>query len=117
MNARHALATILTAAALGLTACTGAPSNDSPATSTVTETADTTTAPDPAPAPASDDTTQAIVDYSWAQQTEDDKDAMCFGLALYGTSWGAKQMRIGAGDESVDWDRAAVLVQQKCAQR
>lgn len=116
MNARHALAAILAAVVLALTACTSTPDSiDNPATTTVIETADTTTAP--APAPASDDTTQAIVDLSWAQQTEDDKDAMCFGLALYGTSWGAEQMRIGAGDESVDWDQAAQLVQQKCAQR
>lgn len=112
MKIRHALAAICAAAVLALTACTSAGSSDSsdnPATTNVIETTD--------PAPAPDDMTQTIVDLSWAQQTEDDKDAMCFGLALYGTDWGAEQMRIGAGDESVDWDRAAQLVEVKCAQR
>jgi ABC-type Fe3+-hydroxamate transport system substrate-binding protein len=112
MKIRHALAVICAAAALALTACTSAPdSSDNPATTTVTE---TETA---APAPTDDDMTQTVVDLSWAQQTEADKDAMCFGLALYGTDWGAEQMRIGAGNESVDWDRAAVLVEAKCALR
>lgn len=109
MNARHTLAVVLAAAVLALTACTSSTPNTDP-----------TPTPKPAavdaPTPA-EDMTQAIVDLSWAQQTEADKDAMCFGLALYGTSWGAEQMRIGAGDESVDWNRAAVLVQAKCAQR
>ena len=113
MNTRHALAAILAAAVLALTACTSTPdtSVDNPATTTITE----TTPADPAP--DSEDMTQTVVDLSWDQQTEADKDAMCFGLALYGTDWGAEQMRIGAGNESVDWDRAAVLVEQKCAQR
>ena len=64
-----------------------------------------------------DDMTQNIVDLSWDQQTEADKNAMCFGLALYGTSWGAEQMRIGAGNDSVNWDRAAQMVEAKCEQR
>jgi hypothetical protein len=61
--------------------------------------------------------TQTVVDLSWAQQTEADKNAMCGGIAMFGTAWAAEQMRIGAGNESVDWDRAAVLVEAKCAQR
>jgi hypothetical protein len=109
MKIRHALAAICAAAVLALTACTSAGSSDSsdnPATTTVIETT-----------PAADDMTQTVVDLSWDQQTEADKDAMCFGLALYGTDWGAEQMRIGAGDDSVDWDQAAQLVEAKCAQR
>ncbi|MFK0018219.1 hypothetical protein [Streptomyces sp. NPDC090798] len=110
MKIRHALAAICAAAVLALTACTSAGSSDNPATTTVIETTD--------PAPTADDTTQNLVDLSWDQQTEADKNAMCFGLALYGTSWGADQMRAGAGgDDSLDWDRAAVLVEAKCAQR
>jgi hypothetical protein len=110
MNARHALAAILTGAVLALTACTSTPNSvDNPATTTVTETADA--------APAADDMTQTIVDLSWDQQTEADKNAMCGGIAMFGTRWAAEQMRIGAGNESVDWDRAAVLVEAKCAQR
>jgi len=113
MKIRHALAAICAAAVFALTACTSAGSSDSsdnPATTTVIETTD--------PAPTADDMTQTVVDLSWAQQTEADKNAMCNGLALVGTKWGADQMRAGAGgDDSLDWDRAAVLVEAKCAQR
>jgi type IV pilus biogenesis protein CpaD/CtpE len=111
MNARHALAAILAAAVLGLTACTSSTPNTEPTPAAKPAAIET-----PAPTPT-EDMTQAIVDLSWAQQTEADKNAMCDGLALFGTEWGADQMRAGAGNESVDWDRAAVLVQQKCAQR
>jgi hypothetical protein len=110
MNTRHALAAICAAAVLALTACTSTTPNTDPTPAPKPAAIDTTTS-------SSDDMTQAIVDLSWAQQTESDKDAMCFGLALYGTDWGAKQMRIGAGNESVDWDKAAQLVDAKCAQR
>src|SRR5690349_20455658 len=113
MNARLALTVILAAAALALTACTSAgptDSADNPATTTVIETTNAT--------PTDDDMTQTVVDLSWEQQTEADKNAMCGGLALFGTKWGADQMRAGAGgDDSLDWDRAAVLVEAKCAQR
>jgi len=116
MNARHALAAILAAAALALTACTSAgPSDngdtsDNPATTTVIETT-------PA-APAADDMTQTIVDLSWAQQTKADKDAMCMGIAAFGNDWAAEQMQAGAGDNTgIDWDKAAQLVEVKCAQR
>jgi uncharacterized protein involved in copper resistance len=111
MNTRHALAAIVAAAAFALTACTSTPdtSGDNPATTTVIETTDAT--------PTSDDMTQTVVDLSWDQQTEADKNAMCGGIAMFGADWAAEQMRIGAGNESVDWDRAAVLVEAKCAQR
>jgi hypothetical protein len=115
MNARHALAAICAAAVLALTACTSAGSSDSgdssdnPATTTVIETT-------PA-APTDDDMTQLVVDMSWDQQTEADKNAMCGGIAMFGADWAAEQMRVGAGNESVDWDRAAELVEVKCAQR
>lgn len=90
----------------------------------------TTSAPSPAPAaPPSivddvtpepgdtEDQTALIVDIAWAGTSESDRGAMCDGIALFGTRWAAGQMRDGAGDESVDWDQAAVLVQQKCEQR
>lgn len=99
-------------AALALTACTNSE------TPTVTRTADTATAvSDPEPALTPDDMTQLVVDLSWAQQSEDDRDAMCLGITLYGTNWAADQMHAGAGDNSVDWERAAQLVEQKCAAR
>jgi hypothetical protein len=114
MRLRPTLTTVLAAAALALTACS---STDTPApTHTVTveaPTPDTT----PAPTPASDDMTQLVVDISWGQQSEDDKDAMCLGIGVYGSEWAAEQMQAGAGDDSVDWNRAAELVEQKCAER
>jgi ABC-type Fe3+-hydroxamate transport system substrate-binding protein len=113
MKICHALAAICAAAVLALTACTSAGSSDSsdaPAATTVIETTD--------PAPAADDMTQTIVDLSWDQQTEADKDAMCTGIAAFGNDWAAEQMQAGAGDNTgIDWDQAAQLVEAKCAQR
>ncbi|MFE3031551.1 hypothetical protein ACFXKY_07870 [Streptomyces canus] len=110
MNTR--LATALTLAALALTACTTTHTPAPDATITVTS------QPDPVEQPTlTDDMTQLVVDLSWEQQTEDDKDAMCQGITLYGPDWAAEQMQAGAGDSSVDWDRAAELVEQKCADR
>ena len=108
MRLRHILPT-LAVLAFALTACT-APAAPAAEDTVTTVTTETTPAID-------DDMTQLIVDLSWTQQTEDDRDAMRLGLAVYGTDWGAEQMRLGAGDESVDWDRAAELVEQKCAER
>ena len=96
----------LAAAAFALTACTA------PETPAV----DHTVTPQATPA-LDEDMPHLVVELSWAQQTEDDRDAMCLGISLYGTDWAADQMRSGAGDESVDWDRAAELVEQKCAER
>ncbi|MFB7440227.1 hypothetical protein ACFC01_18020 [Streptomyces mirabilis] len=114
MSTRHALAAILATAAFALTACTSTPdtSGDSPATTTITETTPATPAPDP------EDMTQTVVDLSWNQQTEADKNAMCDGIAMFGPDWAAQQMQLGAGPETgIDWDRAAQLVEKKCAQR
>jgi hypothetical protein len=62
--------------------------------------------------------TQTVVDLSWDQQTEADKNAMCGGIAMFGADWAAEQMQLGAGaDTGIDWDRAAQLVEVKCAQR
>lgn len=106
MNLRQTLAT--TIALLALTACT---SSETPtATKTITVEA-------PEPTPASDDMTTLIVDITWQQQTEDDKDAMCLGIGVYGPEWAAEQMAADAGDDSIDWQRAAELVAEKCADR
>lgn len=111
MNPRLAAA-VLTAALLALTACTN---SDQP---TAAETVSVEPTPEqPATPTFDDDMTQLVVDLSWSQQNEDDKDAMCFGIALQGPEWAAEQMATGAGDDTVDWDRAAELVQQKCDER
>ena len=107
---RHRLTLTLAAAALTLTACTTTAHRPA-ATETVTVEA---APPEPT---LDDDMTQLVVDLSWEQQTEDDKDAMCLGVGLYGPEWAAEQMAAGAGDDSVDWQRAAELVAQKCAER
>jgi hypothetical protein len=101
-----------TIAALALTACT---TTDQPA---ATRTVTVKPTPEPTPTPTfGDDMTALVVDLSWGQQSEDDKDAMCLGLALKGPKWAAEQMAAGAGDDSVDWQRAAELVEAKCATR
>lgn len=112
MNTRLAVAAI--GALLALAACTT--THQPTASKTVTIPAPTPSEATPTPT-FDDDMTQLVVDISWSQQTETDKDAMCFGIALQGPEWAAEQMATGAGDDSVDWDRAAELVQQKCDER
>jgi hypothetical protein len=64
------------------------------------------------------DETALIIDLTWATTSETDKDNMCAGIALFGTEWAANKMREGAdGDDSIDWERAAVLVEEKCETR
>jgi hypothetical protein len=86
---------------------------------------DTHTSPAPErPAVAVDDTTKddtatddtaLIIDLTWARTSETDKDNMCAGIALLGTEWAADQMRDGGDNyDGIDWDRAALLVQDKC---
>ncbi|QDN64465.1 hypothetical protein [Streptomyces sp. S1D4-14] len=96
-----------------LTACG---TSTSPAPSTGTTRSVERPAVDPTPTPTEDETA-LIVDITWAGTSESRKDAMCAGIALYGTQWAADQMRQGAGTESVDWEQAAVIVQHKCEQR
>ncbi|WP_020116797.1 hypothetical protein [Streptomyces canus] len=109
MRLRLIAALALTACAL--TACTTSTPEPDP---TVT----VTSQPDPVEQPTlTDDMTELVVDLSWEQQTKDDKDAMCLGIAVGGPEWAAEQMQQGAGDSSVDWNRAAELVEQKCAER
>lgn len=97
-----------------LTACgTGTPPAPSPAPAAPASTVDDVT-PEPVD---TEDQTALIVDITWEGTSESDRDVLCAGIAAFGTRWAADRMRDGAGDESVDWDRAAVLVQQKCEQR
>lgn len=100
------LTVLLTACGTAPAASTAPPADTPAATANDTSQNDTTT-----------DDTALIVDITWAQTSETDKDNMCAGIDLLGTGWAAEQMREGAGDESVDWDRAAVLIQDKCVLR
>ena len=112
-----------TALLLAVTACNTSSPEHTPAslhtTTTVAPTptpaADDTTEPTPELSP--DDITELIVDLTWDQTSQADRKAMCDGITLFGPEWAADQMRDGAGDESVDWERAAVLIEAKCADR
>jgi hypothetical protein len=107
MNTRLTLTTTV-ALLLGLTtACTTTEPPKTPRTTTV----------EPTPNPTPHDTTDLVVDLTWNQQTETEKDTLCDGINLLGTEWAADEMQAGAGDDSLDWDRAAVLVEAKCALR
>ncbi|MFE9003150.1 hypothetical protein ACFYOY_13555 [Streptomyces sp. NPDC007875] len=66
---------------------------------------------------ADSDTTAAIVDIVWADTAESDRDALCDGIAMFGVDWAAQQLAEGAGDDSLDWDMAAQLVEGKCDER
>jgi hypothetical protein len=111
----HRIASAVPAVLLAvlLTACGTAPAASTAPPADTPAAAPTATANDT----SQDDTTAAIVDITWAQTSETDKDNMCAGIDLLGTDWAAEQMREGAGDDSVDWDQAAVLIQDKCALR
>lgn len=111
MRLRTALTVLAAAAALALTGCsTGSTPATPRATVTKTET--------PTPTLSPDDITDAAIDAAWAQQTEDDKDAMCLGITLGGPDWAAQQLADGGGNSAgLDWDRAAELIQAKCADR
>ncbi|MBI0296319.1 hypothetical protein JBE04_18075 [Streptomyces sp. PRKS01-29] len=78
--------------------------------------------PQPANTPVVDitadsDTTAAVVDIVWAGTTETDRDSLCDGIAMFGVDWAAQQLRDGAGDDSLDWDYAVVLLEGKCDER
>jgi hypothetical protein len=110
VKTRRITITLLAAVAFTLTACGH---HTPPATSDTTTVAPTT----PAPALTPDDMTDLAIDLTWNQTSEADKDTMCAGIAIGGPEWAAEQMQLGASDSSLDWDRAAVLVEAKCALR
>ena len=58
--------------------------------------------------------TKLSIDATWDSSTETDKDSMCEGILLFGPEWAADQMRDGTGDETIDWDYAAQLIEGKC---
>jgi hypothetical protein len=104
--------------ALGLLTACGTTSDDTapaphatrPAVAITNDTTDDTPTAD-----STTDETALIIDLAWAGRSDTDKRNMCAGIALFGTEWAADKMRDGAGgDDSIDWDRAAVLVQAKC---
>ncbi|MFJ4926603.1 hypothetical protein [Streptomyces sp. NPDC088736] len=63
--------------------------------------------------------TKLSVTLAWQGFAESRKDMMCAGIDLYGRHWAAEQMAAGsrAGEAQLDWDYAAELVGNKCAER
>ena len=117
MRTRLALTTATLITALTLTACgtnTDTSTDDDTSYSTpVTDTVDTTT-PDPTPSLDKRDLTRMSIDITWDNSTPADQRNMCNGITLFGTDWAADELRRGAGDDSLDWDYAAQLIQGKC---
>lgn len=119
------IARILSAALLlgALTACGTSPAADH---DTSRASADTTTSVEQ-PAAADDtstgtaddsDMTDLVVDITWGQTTETDRDSLCDGITMFGTDWAAEQLRQGGGDDAgVDWSKAALILEDKCQTR
>ncbi|WP_331756651.1 hypothetical protein [Streptomyces decoyicus] len=120
MNRRIALAAVTLIAGLTLTAC-----GTTPGTNTADDTTDystTTATVDPADN-TPDDTTPSLdrreltrmsINVTWDASTTADQRNMCNGITMFGTDWAASELRRGAGDDSLDWDYAAQLIQGKC---
>lgn len=79
---------------------------------------------DASPAPTEDTAsldrrklTEVSVLLAWNSSSESEKDSMCAGIIVYGPDWVADQLRIGAGNENLDWDYAAELLDDECASR
>ena len=95
------------------------PSGSVPSTSVEVE--EPTASPESlTPTPISSDRaelTEGALDDSWSAASEADKDALCEGLRMFGTAWVAQQMRENESDEDVDWNYAALLIEEKCEAR
>lgn len=64
--------------------------------------------------------TQQLFQITWNAAPEDQKDAMCEGIQMFGTGFAARQMQRGGdttyGDD-IDWDYTAELMGEECAKR
>lgn len=100
-----------------LTACSTTPDtstpNDTPAALTDNDTSSTANPMD----------TATVIEATWNQKTPAERDTMCQGIDQFGTGWAAVAMKAGAeksdpaAADAIDWDLAALLVQQKCENR
>jgi hypothetical protein len=81
-----------------------------------TETEDPTDEPTPETT-FGDDFTKLVVDVVWEDMTQEDQDAMCLGIEVFGVEWAADEMRDSGEDQDIDWDLAAEVIEDKCAER
>ena len=67
------------------------------------------------------DITDAAMELTWEQAPEEQRDTLCQGIDMFGTDWAARQLQSGgdtvSGDDVIDWDRAAQILETKCAER
>ena len=67
------------------------------------------------------DITDAAMELTWEQAPEEQRDTLCQGIDMFGTDWAARQLQSGgdtvSGDDVIDWDRAAQILETKCDQR
>ena len=98
-----------------LTACTTTPdtsSND-----------DTPTAVTDDTSPTNAFDTLTVIEATWNQKTDAERDTMCRGIDQFGTDWAAVALKAGAEKadpdtaNALDWDEAALILQQKCENR
>lgn len=62
--------------------------------------------------------TELAVTVTWDSTSDADKTSICDGIALFGPDWAARQLQGGSSDtSSIDWDYAAILIQDDCQQR
>jgi hypothetical protein len=78
--------------------------------------------PTPTPTPTTDPLTEGMIEYTWNDSTEKEKDDICFSIDYFGADWFADEMRerdIGQldGGVDIDVDLTAQLLEEKCAQR
>lgn len=82
-------------------------------------------APDETPTPSMDeDMTELVTNLAWDEQSESEKDDMCFGIRVLGSEWAADRMRDSQSHRpeddvawEVDWDLAAEILADKCTER
>lgn len=110
-----------TALLLGLTACVSVEADRQPRTGASASVPGFLPEVPPAEesADTSDEYMDLLVNLSWDEQTDADKQAMCDSIEMLGTAWAAGVLEQGGaaygtrGDE-VDWDMAALLIADKC---
>ncbi|MEW1754119.1 hypothetical protein [Streptomyces angustmyceticus] len=115
MTRRLALAVAALIAGLTLTACGTTPDTSSPDDTTdYTTTATVDPADDSTHTSHRRELTRMSIDVTWDASTPADQRNMCNGITLFGTDWAADELRRGAGNDSLDWDYAAQIIQGKC---
>ncbi|MFI0156188.1 hypothetical protein [Streptomyces lydicus] len=113
-------AVLAIAVAAPLTACGTADTSSTQTSHRTVQTTDDTVSDDTADVTSDTngldqhELTRLSINITWDGSTPTDQQNMCNGITLFGTDWAATELRKGAGDDSLDWDYAALLIQHKC---